>query len=307
MKASLRIGTRGSRLALAQAGWVQRQIEQAHPDLSAELITIRTSGDRFMDRPLSEIGGKGLFIKEIEEALVAGSIDCAVHSLKDLPAELAPGMIVAAVPRREDPRDVVLSRAEGGLEALPAGAVVGTSSLRRSALVRAWRSDLNVVGLRGNVDTRLRKLEDGEVDAIVLAGAGLRRLGIDHPHAVPCDPTDFIPAIGQGSLALESRPDEVGERLRAIEDADSRGASDAERALLVTVAGSCVTPLAAYATIDADILTLRALIAQPDGKRVVRGHEVGKAVDAVRIGRVLGERLLAEGGAEILRTLGARS
>jgi hydroxymethylbilane synthase len=307
VKASLRIGTRGSRLALAQAGWVQRQIEQAHPDLSAELITIRTSGDRFLDRPLSEIGGKGLFIKEIEEALVAGSIDCAVHSLKDLPAELAPGMIVAAVPRREDPRDVVLSRAEGGLEALPAGAVVGTSSLRRSALVRAWRSDLNVVGLRGNVDTRLRKLEDGEVDAIVLAGAGLRRLGIDHPHAVPCDPTDFIPAIGQGSLALESRPDEVGERLRAIEDADSRGASDAERALLVTVAGSCVTPLAAYATIDADILTLRALIAQPDGKRVVRGHEVGKAVDAVRIGRVLGERLLAEGGAEILRTLGARS
>jgi len=306
VKARLRIGTRGSRLALAQAGWVRRQIEQAHPGLTVEMVTIRTSGDRLLDRPLSEIGGKGLFVKEIEEALLAGSIDCAVHSLKDLPAELAPGMIVAAVPRREDPRDFVLTRQAGGLDALPAGATAGTSSLRRTALLRASWPKLEIVGLRGNVDTRLRKLEGGEVDAIVLAAAGLRRLGITHPHAVPCDPTDFIPAIGQGSLALESRADEVAEQLRAIEDADSRCATEAERALLMAVGGSCVTPLAAYATIDDETLTLRALIAQPDGKRVIRGRDVGNRRDAARIGRTLGERLLAEGGAEILRILEGR-
>jgi hydroxymethylbilane synthase len=215
-------------------------------------------------------------------------------------------MIIAAVPRREDPRDFVLTRQAGGLDALPAGAIAGTSSLRRTALLRAAHPGLRIVALRGNVDTRLRKLEEGEVDALVLAGAGLRRLGITHPHAVPCDPTDFIPAIGQGSLALESRADEVAERLRAIEDPDSRCASEAERALLVTVAGSCVTPLAAHATIEDESLILRALIAQPDGRRVIRGHEVGSTHDAVRIGRSLGERLLAEGGAEILRTLEAR-
>jgi hydroxymethylbilane synthase len=165
---------------------------------------------------------------------------------------------------------------------------------------------LKIVGLRGNVDTRLRKLAEGEVDALVLASAGLRRLGITPAHAVPCDPTDFIPAIGQGSLALESRPDEVAERLRAIEDPDSRCASEAERTLLATVAGSCVTPLAAHATIEDETLTLRALIAQPDGKRVIRGHEAGSKRDAARIGRVVGERLLAAGGAEILRRLEAR-
>lgn len=303
MKAKLRIGTRGSRLALTQAGWVQRQLEAAHPGLSVELVTIRTSGDRFLDRPLSEIGGKGLFIKEIEEALLAGSVDCAVHSLKDLPAELAPGMVVAAVPRREDPRDFVLTRQEGGLDALPAGAIAGTSSTRRAALLRASRPDLKVVGLRGNVDTRLRKLQAGEIDAIILAGAGLRRLEISHPHAVPCDPAEFIPAIGQGSLALESPEGDVAEQLRAIEDPDSRCATEAERALLVAVGGSCVTPLAAHATLAGETVTLRALIAQPDGKRVVRGREEGGRRDAARMGRALGERLLAEGGAEILRML----
>lgn len=306
MKGRLRIGTRGSRLALAQATWVQQELERVHPGLTVELVTIRTSGDRFLDRPLSEIGGKGLFIKEIEEALLAGSIDCAVHSMKDLPAELAPGMVLAAVPRREDARDFVLTRQAGGLDALPAGATVGTSSTRRAALLRATQPHLRISGLRGNVDTRIRKLEQGEIDAIVLAGAGLRRLGITHPHAVPCDPSEFVPAIGQGSLALESREGEVADLLRAIEDPDSRCATEAERALLIAVSGSCVTPLAAYATIHRDSLTLRALIAQPDGKRVIRGHEAGTRQDAASIGRGLGERLLADGGAEILRLLEAR-
>lgn len=306
MKTKLRIGTRGSRLALAQSGWVQRQLEQARPGLTAELVTIRTSGDRILDRPLSEVGGKGLFVKEIEEALLAGSIDCAVHSLKDLPAELAPGMIVAAVPRREDPRDFVLTRQAGGLDALPDGAIAGTSSLRRAALLRAWQPKLRIVDLRGNVDTRLRKLEKGEVDAIVLASAGLRRLGITHPYAVPCDPTEFIPAIGQGSLALESRADAIAEQLRLIEDPESRCAAEAERAFLVTASGSCVTPLAAYATVAGETLTLRALIAQPDGQRVIRGYDMGSTRDAAQIGARLGERLLANGGAEILRLLEAR-
>jgi hydroxymethylbilane synthase len=225
--------------------------------------------------------------------------------MKDLPAELAPGMCVAAVPRREDPRDFVLTRQAGGLDALPAGAIAGTSSTRRAALLRAGQPKLKVVGLRGNVDTRLRKLQDGAIDAIVLAGAGLRRLGISHPHAVPCDPTDFVPAIGQGALALESRPDEVAEMLRAVEDPESRWATEAERALLVAVGGSCVTPLAAHAMIVGDTLTLRGLIAQPDGKLVIRGQETGSTRDAIRIGRALGERLLAEGGADILRVLEA--
>ncbi len=305
MTTALRIGTRGSRLARAQAEWVQRCVAAAHPGLTSELVFIRTSGDRFLDTPLSAVGGKGLFVKEIEEALVAGEIDCAVHSLKDLPAQLAPGLVLAAVPPREDARDVVLTRTDGGLEALPVGARIGTSSLRRAALLRAWRREVEVVALRGNVDTRLRKLEAGEVDAVVLAAAGLRRLGINHPHAAPCEPEHFLPAIGQGALAIESRPDGVAHLLQAIEDRPSRQAIEAERALLVAVGGTCVTPLAAHATVTGDALIIRALIAQPDGSRVVRGEARGAASAGPEIGAALGRRLLVEGGAEILRALGA--
>ena len=305
MSRLLRIGTRGSRLARAQADWVRRRLEEAHAGLRAELVVIRTSGDRFLDGPLSSIGGKGLFVKEIEAALSAGEVDCAVHSMKDLPADLAPGLVLAAVPEREDPRDVVVTREAGGLERLPEGARVGTSSQRRAALVRAAYPALQVVDLRGNVDTRLRKLADGEVAAVVLASAGLRRLCIDPPHAELCDPESFVPAIGQGALALESRGDEVAPLLRALEHPPARVAIDAERALLHGVGASCVTPLAGYATVDGDALRLRAVLAQPDGGRVVRVESDGSAARAAEIGAEVARRLLDAGGAEILRALGA--
>lgn len=304
MSAVLRIGTRGSRLALAQAEWVRQRLEHAHPGMRAELVVIKTSGDRIRDVPLYELGGKGLFVKELESALLDGSIDCAVHSLKDLPGELAPGLVVAAVPEREDARDVVVTRELGGLRALPRGARAGTSSPRRAALLRALRPELTVVNLRGNVDTRLAKLERGEVDALILAAAGLHRLGLRPAHTEVCDAREFIPAIGQGALALESRPGPAAEQLAVIEHRSSRLAIDAERAFLSAVGGTCVTPLAAHATIDGEQLTLRALIAHPDGRRAVRGEERGAAADGARIGRTLGERLLRDGGAALLRELG---
>ena len=283
-----------------QTDWVCRRLRAAHPGLAIETVIIQTSGDRFTDGPLGAVGGKGLFVKEIEEALCAGSIDCAVHSLKDLPAELAPGLVLAAVPERADPRDVVVCRASGGLAALRHGARVGTSSLRRGALVRAARADLEVTICRGNVDTRLRKLERGEVDALVLAAAGLERLGATPAHAEPMDPRTFVPAIGQGALALESRSDGVAEIVRHIEDVGARQAIEAERAFLAGVGGDCFTPLAAHAVLDAGALLLRALIASPDGRTVVRGQRSGAPERGREIGTTLAGELLAQGGAEIL-------
>jgi hydroxymethylbilane synthase len=303
VSAALRIGTRGSRLALAQAEWVRQRLESAHPELRAELVAITTSGDRIRDRPLREVGGKGLFVKELERALDTGAIDCAVHSLKDLPGALAPGLVVAAVPEREAAHDVALTGAPGGLAALPPGARAGTSSPRRAALLHALHPGLTVVDLRGNVDTRLAKLERGEVDALVLAAAGLHRLGLHPAYAEPCDVHSFVPAIGQGALALESRAGAVAEQLAAIEHRPSRQAIDAERAFLVAVGGSCVSPLAAYATIAGERLTLHALIARPDGTRVIRGAAAGAAADGPRIGHELAERLLRDGGAAVLREL----
>jgi hydroxymethylbilane synthase len=300
MSALLRIGTRGSKLALTQAEWVRRRLAAAHPDLSVELVVIRTSGDRITDVPLASVGGKGLFVKELEQALLAGTIEAAVHSLKDVPGELAEGLIIAAVPEREVAHDVIVTRQAGGLAALPDGARVGTSSPRRAALVRAAQPRLEVVNLRGNVDTRLAKLGRGEVDALILAAAGLARLGVAPPHAVACDPAEFTPAVGQGALALESRPGAIAERLRAVEDVRSRQAIDAERAFLVAVGGTCVTPLAAHATIEAGVLTLRAVIAQPDGARLVRGERSGAPADGAALGADLATALLDAGGREIL-------
>ena len=304
MNAALRIGTRGSKLALAQDEWIRGRIEAANPGLRAELVVIRTSGDRITDVPLHQVGGKGLFVKELESALLDGSIDAAVHSLKDVPGELAPGLLIASVPEREDPRDVTITRGPGGLAALAPGARIGTSSPRRAAFLRALYPGLAVVDLRGNVDTRLGKLERGEVDGLVLASAGLRRLGVAPPHAVPCDPREFLPAIGQGALALESAPGAVVERLRAVEHVPTRQAIDAERAFLTTIGGTCTTPLAGHAEIDGDQVTLRAAIAHPDGSRIVRGERRGAAGDGARLGADLARELLAQGGADILRTLG---
>lgn len=304
MSAVLRIGTRGSRLALAQSNQVRARLEAAHPGLRVELVVIRTSGDRIQHVPLHQVGGKGLFVKELEAALLDGSIDAAIHSLKDVPGELAPGLEIAAVPEREAAHDVVVTRGPGGLTALADGARVGTSSPRRAALLRALTPRLAVADLRGNVDTRLAKLARGEVDALLLAAAGLARLGITPPHAAPCDATAFVPAVGQGALALESRPGATAALLRAIEHRPSRLAIDAERAFLCTVGGTCTTPLAAHAVLAGEALTLRAVIAHPDGSRVVRGERHGAAADGARLGAELARALLADGGAELLRSLG---
>jgi hydroxymethylbilane synthase len=304
---TLRIGTRGSKLALAQSGWIRDCLQRRHPDLSIEMVVIKTTGDRFVDQPLSELGGKGVFVKEIEEAMLAGTIDCAVHSMKDVPSELAPGLVIAATPPREDPRDLLIARDHVGFSALRPGARVGTSSLRRMALLRASRSDLEVHSLRGNVDTRLGKLDRGEFDAIVLAAAGLRRLGIERPDGVPFDPEDFVPAIGQGVLALESRADATVAVLAVLDDTSTRIAVNAERAFLLRVGGSCRTPLAAYATADGGTITVRALIADPDGTRVLRGTHTGASADAAAIGTALADELLGRGGTDILRALDEQS
>jgi hydroxymethylbilane synthase len=300
---TLRIGTRGSQLALAQSRWVQAALQRHDPDLAVELVTIKTAGDRFLDTPLSTLGGKGLFVAEIEEALAARHIDCAVHSLKDVPNELAPGLVIAAIPRREDPRDVVISRTRVALRDLPQGARLGTSSLRRGALIRAQRHNLTVVALRGNVDTRLRKLDAGELDAIVLAAAGLHRLGIKRDDVEFLDPEEFVPAIGQGALAIESRDDVSSMLQTALEDAHTRVTVTAERAFLARVGGSCHTPLAAYATLSEGHVHLRGVIASPDGSHVVRGSRQSVAGSAVDAARDLADDLLSRGGRTILDAL----
>jgi hydroxymethylbilane synthase len=301
---TLRIGTRGSQLALTQSRWVQAALQRQHPGLVVELVTIKTTGDRFLDAPLASIGGKGVFVKEIEDALTAGRIDCAVHSMKDVPTDLAPGLVIAAIPSREDPRDMLLARERMSLQDLPHGARLGTSSLRRMALVRTQRHDLDVVALRGNVDTRLRKLDAGELDAVVLAAAGLRRLGITRADSAFLDPEEFVPAIGQGALAIETRDDATQALLVALDDAATRVAVSAERAFLAHVGGSCRTPLAAHAVVSDGQVHLRALIADPDGSSVVRGIRRGTAHQATDLGHDLADELLGRGGRRILDSLG---
>lgn len=241
-------------------------------------------------------------MKEIEEALTAGTIDVGVHSMKDLPARLAPGLVVGAIPVRAAAYDVVVGGAGGGLAGLPSGARVGTASVRRRAQLLVRRRDLEVVPLRGNVDTRLRRWRDGAMDAIVLAAAGLARLGIDEPsaHALPCD--EFVPAVGQGALALECRDDDAVTRgrLAAVEDAAAATAVAAERAFLIGIGGDCNTPLAAHATVSDGRVTLRALVTDADGTRAVADAGTAAAADATALGRTLAERLLAAGAAEIL-------
>jgi hydroxymethylbilane synthase len=294
---TLRIGTRGSPLALAQAAMVRARLAAAHGLAleRIEVVTIRTTGDMVRDRPLSEIGGKGLFTKEIEEALAAGDVDLAVHSAKDMPTVLPPGLIISAVLPREDARDVFISRKASSLRELPAGAVVGTASLRRQALVKRLRPDLKVVPFRGNVETRLRKLDAGEVDATLLALAGLKRLGLADKATATLDAEEFIPAVGQGIIAIETREDDATTRtlLAAIDHADSMTALITERAFLAVLDGSCRTPIAGHATLHDGALQFRGLIARPDGSEVVETARAGAVADAAALG--------ADAGAEIKR------
>lgn len=268
MTRKLIVATRKSQLALAQTrAWV-RSFEQATGVVTEELL-VTTSGDRVQDVPLSSIGGKGLFVKEIEEALRDGRADLAVHSSKDLPAELAPSLVIGCIPEREDPRDVVVTRSGSSFDALPPKSRVGTSSLRRQTFLRTLRPDLEYVPLRGNVDTRLRKCAEGVVDAIVLARAGLRRLGLDDRATEVLDPSRCLPAVGQGALAIERRADdaEVADLLSRLSHADTAIAVAAERGVMTAVEGSCQVPVAAYGVRDGESLWLRAMLAEPDGTR----------------------------------------
>ena len=304
MRTTLRIGTRRSRLALWQADWVKGRLERQWPQLDVALVPIVTSGDKIRGRALSQVGGKGLFVKEIEEALLDGRIDLAVHSVKDLPAVFPNGLVLSAVPRREDARDVLISRGGETLDDVPGGARVGTSSLRRQALLLHLRPDLRVETLRGNVDTRLRKHREGVVDATVLAAAGLKRLGLMPAQAHVLNEERFLPAIGQGAIGIETRDGtDVAELMQPLHDRQSGLEVAVERAFLRAVGGDCRTPLAAKASVRPDGVCLDALIASPDGRTVVRGQETGSADDAVGLGARLAARLLSQGGREILERL----
>ena len=290
------IGSRGSQLAL----WQARHIAARLAELGAEtrLEIIKTTGDKILDVPLAKVGGKGLFTKEIEEALLAKTIDLAVHSLKDVPAELPEGLTLSAIPEREDPRDALVGTT---LAELKNGAKIGTSSLRRSAQLYALGRGFVTETLRGNVDTRLRKLDEGQYDAIVLAAAGLRRLGWADRIREMIPEETMCPAVGQGALAIETRDDggEAQHLVRKLDDAASRAAVTAERALLATLGGCCQVPIGGHARVEDGTIHLRAIVASPDGSRIIRGQRTG--TDAMTIGNALGEELLAKGAREILK------
>jgi hydroxymethylbilane synthase len=297
----LRIGTRGSPLALAQAHTVRDRLAAAHgcaaDDIAIEVI--KTTGDRILDRPLSESGGKGLFTKEIAEALIAGAIDIAVHSSKDMPTVLPDGLGLVAFLEREDVRDVFISPRARSIEALPQGARVGSASLRRQALLRRMRPDLRVQVFRGNVQTRLRKLDDGEVEATLLALAGLKRLGLVHVATAVLPLDVFPPAVGQGAIGIEARLDDPRTRdlLAPLAHRDTAIALDAERAFLAALDGSCRTPIAGYATVDGERLRFRGLILKPDGSEAHETTREGAASEAAQLGDDAGRELKARGGA----------
>lgn len=297
----LRIGTRGSPLALAQAEDVRARLAVAHglDPVAIEICVIRTSGDVIQDRPLAEVGGKGLFTKEIEQALFERKVDLAVHSAKDMETVLPAGLVAPAFLRREDVRDAFISRKAATLADLPAGAVVGTASLRRQAIVRRLRGDLRVISLRGNVQTRLRKLDAGEVDATLLALAGLKRLGLTAVATSIFSVDEFLPAVGQGAIAIETRADDARTRelVAPINDADTMTAITAERAFLAALDGSCRTPIAGHARIAVDgILTLRGLIVTPDGGVAYETSRSGPANEAAALGTDAGAELKRRAG-----------
>jgi len=303
------IGTRGSALAIWQAEWVQTHLRELEPGLSVSLKRIKTTGDRILETPLAMIGGKGLFVKEIEEALTRAEIDLAIHSMKDVPSQLPDGLEILSIPAREDPRDALISREGDVLQNLPSGARIGTSSLRRQAQMLHARPDFKVMMLRGNLDTRLRKLDAGEYDAILLAAAGLRRLGLEQRITEFLSYDVCLPAISQGALGLEGRADDqfVRTLVGRLENPAARIAVAAERAFLERLEGGCQVPIAAHATIDNQILTLHGLIATVDGARLIRGSEEGSIGQARKVGTTLAERLLSQGGREILKEIYEKS
>ncbi len=302
MRSPLVLGSRGSQLALWQANHIKDTLER---ELSVEvrLEVIKTTGDKITDVPLAAMGGtKALFTKEIEEAMLAGKVDLAVHSMKDMPTLLPAGLTIGAVPRREDPRDALLTRNGKGFSALPQGAKIGTSSLRREVQLKRQRKDLEIVMLRGNIDTRLRKLDEGQYDAIILAAAGLKRLGWAERITELLDTDIMLPAVGQGALAIETRADdkELLEALGCLRHPDSEAATRAERAFLAKMEGGCQVPMAAHAVVNDGDLHMRAVVVSLDGERSIKNTISGPASDAEILGTEIADDLLKKGAAEIM-------
>jgi hydroxymethylbilane synthase len=296
----LKFATRPSALARWQTRWVMDALQRLHPGLECQETVIQTTGDRVLDRPLPEIGGKGIFTQELESELLEGRLDAAVHSLKDLPVEDSPGLVLAAVPERAEARDALISPRGWTLESLPKGAVVGTSSLRRSAQLLALRPDLNIQSLRGNVDTRLRKVQEGQYDAIVLAAAGMQRLGLEE-HISQLLPFEvMLPAPGQGALAVQARRDDrlTLEHLVSLEDTPTRLTVAAERAFLTGLGGGCSVPVAAFASFENGMISMNGLVASPDGKQVIRVH--GSGDDPHLLGSNLALQAVEQGAHRLL-------
>lgn len=304
MAKKLVIGTRGSQLALWQANWVKSELEKKH-GIEVELEVIKTTGDKILDVPLSQVGGKGLFVKEIEEALLDGRVQLAVHSMKDVPTEFPEGLSLRCITEREDPRDIAIVKDGVKFLDLPKGATVGTSSLRRQSQILNDRADFKIVDVRGNLDTRIRKLEEGEFDAVILAGAGIRRLGWEEKITEYFDPEYMLPAIGQGALGIETKTDddETNALVDFFNHSDTSDVVIAERALLKRLDGGCQVPIAAFGVIEGETMLLKGIVASVDGKRIVKDEITGSRADAESLGVVLAERLLGEGAYEILKEL----
>lgn len=296
------IGTRGSPLALWQANWIKELIEKEHNGVTVGLEIIHTKGDKILDTPLALVGGKGLFVKELENALLDGSVDIAVHSMKDVPTELPEGLSIASVAKREDPRDALVSRAAPSFAELPRGARVGTSSLRRQTQILNRRPDINIVPLRGNVGTRLRKLADENLDAIILAVAGLVRMGKEDVITEYMAPEDSLPAVAQGAVGVEARLDDIkiASLIQFLDDDETRVAVETERAFLSRLEGGCQVPIAAFATVDGESVSLEGLVGAIDGSVIYRDSRKAHACNREKLGVELAETLLSRGAGKIL-------
>ena len=307
MSDPIKIGTRGSKLALWQANWVKSVLAEKFPSHRIELIIIKTRGDKILDAPLAKVGGKGLFVKEIEHALLTRQIDIAVHSMKDMPAEIPDGLCIGAVPERENPTDVFISRSGKRFADIDPGSIIGTSSLRRGAQLRHVRPDMVIQPLRGNLDTRLKKLEAGNFDAIVLAAAGVKRLNLEHKITEYLNPDTVLPAIGQGALCIENRNDDpiTGPLVQSLDHAPTRIVIQGERAFLNRLEGGCQVPIAGHGKISQNQFSLTGLIAEVDGSQLIKAQKSGPMDASEAVGVDLAEALLAKGADQILEKLKA--
>ncbi|CCK79236.1 MULTISPECIES: hydroxymethylbilane synthase [Desulfobacula] len=305
MKKNICIGTRGSMLALWQANFIKSEIERLFPDLEVGLKIIKTTGDQITDRPLAMVGGKGLFVKEIETALLNNDIDLAVHSMKDMPGELPQGLIIGAIPKRENPFDVLISNGSRMLAEYKKGAKIGTSSLRRASQIKHIRPDLTIESIRGNLDTRIKKLKSGEYDAIVLAAAGLIRLEQESQITEYLDETIMIPAVGQGALCIETRAndDDIALIMEKLDHYDTRICVTGERAFLKQIEGSCHIPVACFGKIENNNVVLTAVVASEDGKELIKEQLVSPMDKMELNGRILADKVLEKGGKKILESL----